>query len=70
MSASTEESDDEMDDAQEEIPPPHAQEEIPPPQAQEEEEPEIIESDIELDESDVVEPDTETPQKVWAIHLS
>lgn len=32
---------------------------------EEEEEPEIIESDIELDESDIVDPDNDEPQQVW-----
>lgn len=49
------ESDEDMDDIEDE---PQA-----PP---EEEEPEIVESDIELDESDVVEPDNDPPQKVCA----
>lgn len=49
-------SDDEMDDDENDA---NIKETV-----EEEEEPEIIESDIELDESDTVEPDNDEPQKV------
>lgn len=53
------ESDDDMDNFEDATQPP-----------QEEEEPEIVESDIELDDSDVVEPDNDPPQKVCTTHIS
>lgn len=52
------ESDDDMNNIEEET-------QLP----QEEEEAEIVESDIELDDSDVVEPDNDPPQKVCASHI-
>lgn len=38
--------------------------------AEEEEEPEIIESDVELDESDAVDPDNDEPQQVWLTDIT
>lgn len=53
------ESDEDMDNDEDE----------PQLQKDEEEEPAIVESDVELDESDVVEPDNEPPQKVSKTQL-
>lgn len=53
------EGDEDMDDIQDEPQPSH-----------EEEEPEIVESDVELDDSNVVEPDNDPPQKVCTTHIS
>ena len=56
------ESDDDMQDTEDDAQPQGT--------AAEEDEPEIVESDIELDESGVVEPDHDPPQKVSLIHIA